>query len=77
MMKRPEPTNYCKWEGETHPEHKIGDGLGVPGTCGGCGGSADLVLKDGHWVPKRHRARLRPRRSTGGTPQGRAGQRRI
>jgi hypothetical protein len=77
MMNRPEPARYCKWEGETHPLHRLGDGLGMPGTCGFCGGSADFVLKDGNWVPKRHPARLRPRHRTGGTPQGRMGRHRI
>ncbi len=62
MIKRPEPIKYCKYAGETHPKHNQGDGLGMPGICGFCNGSADFFLEDGNWVAKKHRAGIKKRR---------------
>jgi hypothetical protein len=62
MMKRREPIKYCKPVEETHPKHNQGDGLGMPGICGFCDGSADFFLKDGNWVPKKHKVGAGKRR---------------
>jgi hypothetical protein len=48
-MKRRKEVIYCKcrWE---RPGHKTGDGLGMPGTCGACGGTASFRGN----IPEKH-----------------------
>jgi hypothetical protein len=48
-MKRRKEVVYCKCKWE-HPGHYTGDGLGMQGRCGACGGNAFF---DGS-VPKKH-----------------------